>query len=108
MRAHAHLEPRGAPLRGVTRDRAREDLTRHTALRGRAAAARYDAFVEWPGAPPLVRRCANPDWLLFFYDASKTHRRRWCDMRVCGNLMKVRAFHRCQRQARVAPERLPK
>ena len=54
------------------------------------------------GTPSLVRRCANPDCRLFFYDTSKTHQRRWCDMRVCGNLMKVRAFHRRQRQAREA------
>jgi predicted RNA-binding Zn ribbon-like protein len=52
------------------------------------------------GRPSLVRRCANPACGLFFYDTSKTHRRRWCDMRVCGNLMKVRAFHRRRRAAR--------
>lgn len=56
------------------------------------------------GRPSLVRRCANPDCRLFFYDSSKTHRRRWCDMRVCGNLMKVRAFHRRRRDVRPARE----
>lgn len=60
------------------------------------------------GTPSLVRRCANPDCRLFFYNTSKTHRHRWCDMQVFGNLIKVRAFHRHQREARVAPERLPK
>jgi predicted RNA-binding Zn ribbon-like protein len=52
------------------------------------------------GTPSLVRRCANPDCRLFFYDTSKTHRRRWCDMRICGNRMKMQAFHRRQRAAR--------
>lgn len=56
------------------------------------------------GSLSLVRRCANPACGLFFYDTSKTHRRRWCDMRVCGNLMKVRAFHRRQREARDVAE----
>ena len=54
------------------------------------------------GSLSLVRRCANPACGLFFYDTSKTHRRRWCDMRVCGNRMKVRAFHRRRREAREA------
>jgi predicted RNA-binding Zn ribbon-like protein len=60
------------------------------------------------GRPSLVRRCANPACGLFFYDTSKTHRRRWCDMRICGNLMKVRAFHRRQREGRQATWRLRK
>jgi predicted RNA-binding Zn ribbon-like protein len=55
------------------------------------------------GTPSFVRRCANPGCGLFFYDTSKMHRRRWCDMRICGNLMKVRAFHRRRRE--VKPER---
>ncbi|MBF6571662.1 MAG: CGNR zinc finger domain-containing protein [Candidatus Binataceae bacterium] len=57
------------------------------------------------GTLSLVRRCANPACGLFFYDTSKTHRRRWCDMRICGNLMKVRAFHSRQRESRRAAVR---
>jgi predicted RNA-binding Zn ribbon-like protein len=37
---------------------------------------------EGPGAP--VRRCGNPRCVLYFYDASRTGRRRWCSMAVCG------------------------
>jgi predicted RNA-binding Zn ribbon-like protein len=39
----------------------------------------------------LLRRCNgwNCGWL--FLDLSRTRRRRWCDMRVCGNRAKVRA-----------------
>jgi predicted RNA-binding Zn ribbon-like protein len=40
----------------------------------------------------LVRRCGNPDCVLFFYDETRNHRRQWCAMRTCGNRMKVRAF----------------
>jgi len=46
----------------------------------------------------LVRRCGNPDCVLFFYDTTRNHRRQWCSMAACGNLMKVRAFRRRQRK----------
>jgi len=46
----------------------------------------------------LVRRCGNPDCVLFFYDATRNHRRQWCAMATCGNLMKVRAFRRRKRR----------
>jgi predicted RNA-binding Zn ribbon-like protein len=57
-----------------------------------AALARSAAelIVEGPHAP--IRRCANPSCRLFFYDDSRTHRRRWCSMAVCGNRHKVAAF----------------
>jgi predicted RNA-binding Zn ribbon-like protein len=49
----------------------------------------------------LVRKCENPPCLRYFYDLSKNHARRWCSMTVCGNRMKVAAFHRrAQRQRR--------
>lgn len=57
-----------------------------------AAVARSAAelLVEGPEAP--IRRCANPKCRLFFYDDSRTHRRRWCSMAVCGNRHKVASF----------------
>jgi predicted RNA-binding Zn ribbon-like protein len=57
-----------------------------------AAIARSAAelLVEGPEAP--IRRCANPKCRLFFYDDSRTHRRRWCSMAICGNRHKVAAF----------------
>lgn len=41
---------------------------------------------------PQLRECAaaNCGWL--FMDRSKSHRRRWCDMKVCGNRAKIRRF----------------
>ena len=47
----------------------------------------------------LVRACENPDCTLWFYDRTKSHRRRWCSMSVCGNRMKVAAFRARQREA---------
>jgi len=46
----------------------------------------------------LVRRCGNPDCVLYFYDTTRNHRRQWCAMATCGNLMKVRAFRRRHRR----------
>ena len=39
-----------------------------------------------------VRHCANPKCVLFFLDTSKSQRRRWCSMAVCGNRAKVAEF----------------
>jgi predicted RNA-binding Zn ribbon-like protein len=39
-----------------------------------------------------VRKCENPECILFFYDTSKNHTRRWCSMQMCGNRAKVAAF----------------
>jgi predicted RNA-binding Zn ribbon-like protein len=40
-----------------------------------------------------IRRCAGPACVLLFLDVSKSGRRRWCDMAVCGNRAKVAAHH---------------
>ncbi|SSW65759.1 hypothetical protein AVE30378_01756 [Achromobacter veterisilvae] len=40
----------------------------------------------------LVRQCEAHDCTLMFHDRTKSHRRRWCSMAVCGNRMKVAAF----------------
>jgi len=47
----------------------------------------------------MVRRCENPECTLWFYDRTKSHRRRWCTMAICGNRMKVAAFRARQREA---------
>lgn len=65
-----------------------------------AAIARSAAEIiaEGPSAP--LRVCANPACGLFFYDTSRTHRRRWCAMSRCGNRHKVAAFSRRHSSAR--------
>lgn len=47
-----------------------------------------------------VKRCANPACGLYFYDLARNRRRRWCNMKTCGNRMKSAAFRRRQRLAR--------
>ena len=46
-------------------------------------------------APSRLRTCANPGCRYLFIDRSPTGRRRWCDMRTCGNQAKV-ARHRAR------------
>ena len=59
-----------------------------------AAVARSAAEIIVEGARARVRICANPVCGLFFSDHSRTHRRRWCSMAVCGNRNKVASFAR--------------
>jgi predicted RNA-binding Zn ribbon-like protein len=47
----------------------------------------------------LILKCENPRCILYFYDTTKNHARRWCSMAVCGNRMKVAAHHRRRRRA---------
>lgn len=41
----------------------------------------------------LVRECASDRCSWMFVDRSRTHRRRWCDMKVCGNRAKARRHY---------------
>jgi predicted RNA-binding Zn ribbon-like protein len=59
-----------------------------------AAVARSAAEIIAEGPRARVRLCANPKCGLLFYDTSRTRRRRWCSMTVCGNRHKVAAFAR--------------
>jgi predicted RNA-binding Zn ribbon-like protein len=59
-----------------------------------AAVARSAAEIIVEGAQAHVRICANPLCGLFFSDHSRTRRRRWCSMAVCGNRNKVASFAR--------------
>jgi len=45
-------------------------------------------------APTLrqLRACEADTCRWLFLDTSKSHTRRWCDMKVCGNRMKARRF----------------
>jgi predicted RNA-binding Zn ribbon-like protein len=72
----------------------REPLAPPSALVPIARSA-AELVVEGRRAP--VRKCANPDCALYFYDASPAGKRRWCSMRACGNRMKVAAFARRNR-----------
>jgi predicted RNA-binding Zn ribbon-like protein len=57
-----------------------------------------ELVAEGQGAP--VRKCGNPECVLYFYDTSRTGQRRWCSMAVCGNRSKVAAFASRKRRGR--------
>ncbi|MGA6827310.1 CGNR zinc finger domain-containing protein [Nitrospira sp. NS4] len=50
------------------------------------------------GRLALVKKCENTECVLYFYDNTKNHSRRWCSMKGCGNRAKVAAFYQRQRQ----------
>jgi len=54
------------------------------------AAAEFLATADFE----LVRQCESDDCVLWFYDRTKSHRRRWCSAATCGNRHKVAAFRR--------------
>lgn len=48
----------------------------------------------------LVKQCEAPDCILMFHDQTKSRRRRWCSMALCGNRVKV-AAHRTRAQQKL-------
>ena len=44
--------------------------------------------------PARLRKFESPECVLYFYDATKNHSRRWCSMQACGNRHKAAAFYR--------------
>ncbi len=42
----------------------------------------------------LVKQCEHPDCILWFYDRTKSHKRRWCSMAQCGNRYKATQFRK--------------
>jgi predicted RNA-binding Zn ribbon-like protein len=59
------------------------------------------ASVDLLASPDLERvsRCEADDCWWLFLDASRTRRRRWCEMRSCGNRMKARRHRERRREA---------
>ncbi|MQY40642.1 hypothetical protein SRB17_86750 [Streptomyces sp. RB17] len=58
------------------------------ALLAPVAEAAASLFVD--GDPSLVRNCDSAPCTIWFYDRTRSHRRRWCAMSICGNREKVR------------------
>jgi len=68
---------------------------------GRVSAAIALSFASMlaEGDPTRIKICANPDCGWVLYDESHNRTRRWCDVRECGNLIKVRRFRERKRSA---------
>lgn len=61
-------------------------------LLGPVAEAVAQLLVE--GDATLVKQCEHPDCILWFYDRTKAHKRRWCSMALCGNRYKAAQFRK--------------
>jgi predicted RNA-binding Zn ribbon-like protein len=48
----------------------------------------------------LIRQCAGEKCVLWFYDRTKSHHRRFCSAALCGNRAKVSAYRARQRRRR--------
>ncbi|MGH7365797.1 MAG: CGNR zinc finger domain-containing protein [Candidatus Rokuibacteriota bacterium] len=111
LRARWVAEVNGALASGAGADRlVRQDAGWRLAfvpglvdpLRALAPIARATANLAAAGRGMEIRQCANPRCVLYFRDRSRTRRRRWCSMAVCGNRMKVAAHTRRHRRRRPA------
>lgn len=45
------------------------------------------------GEPDFLRKCERTECILYFYDTTKNHKRRWCSMAICGNRAKAAKFY---------------
>ena len=55
--------------------------------------ARAAADLLLSDEPRQLRMCAAEDCAWLFLDRTKNQRRRWCDMKVCGNRVKARRHY---------------
>jgi predicted RNA-binding Zn ribbon-like protein len=46
----------------------------------------------------LVKHCEDETCLMWFFDQTKSHHRRWCSMEICGNRHKVAAYRKRSRK----------
>ena len=67
-----------------------------------ATVVSYGQLVE-SGELQYVRRCANPHCTYMFHDETRARSRRWCDVRACGNVVKVRRYRSGAPRPRPAP-----
>jgi predicted RNA-binding Zn ribbon-like protein len=87
--ARSHLEINSVDTSAYAIHRIWEQQTPQQTLAPVAEAA---ADLLATGDFRLIRRCESESCVLWFYDRTRSHRRRWCSMASCGNRHKVAAF----------------
>jgi predicted RNA-binding Zn ribbon-like protein len=92
---HVELDGNGQP---VLRRVPRGDTV--ASLLGPVAEAVAQLLVD--GDFNLVRQCEHPECVLWFYDRTKAHKRRWCSMALCGNRYKAAQFRKKASQGAAA------
>jgi len=70
-----------------------------TAIEAEITASFARALAE--GEPSRIRFCGNPSCLWVYYDDTRNRSKRYCNDKLCGNLMKVRRF-RARKKAEAA------
>jgi predicted RNA-binding Zn ribbon-like protein len=70
-----------------------------------APVAESAAWLLEHGDRALLKRCENPQCILYFYDTTKNHSRRWCSMDGCGSRHKAAAYYRRRGRGAAAPAR---
>ena len=70
-------------------------------LLGSAAEAVAELLIEADFS--LVKQCEHPECVLWFYDRTRAHRRRWCSMALCGNRQKAARFRKRAAATGAAP-----
>lgn len=71
-----------------------------SALQLLAPVAESAAWLLEQGNLELLRRCENPNCVLYFYDTTRNGGRRWCSMSGCGGRAKAAAYYERQRTGR--------
>lgn len=84
-----HLERDSGGNLMLTRTACGEEVA---SLLGPVAEAVAQLLVE--GNFSLIKQCEHPDCILWFYDRTKAHKRRWCSMALCGNRYKAAQFRK--------------
>ena len=52
------------------------------------------------GNSAYLKKCESDECVLYFYDTTKNHTRRWCSMAGCGNRAKAAAFYRRRKETK--------
>ena len=84
-----HLAQGGDGKMTITRVSRGETVS---SMLGQVAEAVAQLLVD--GDATLVKQCEHPDCILWFYDRTKAHKRRWCSMATCGNRYKAAQFRK--------------
>jgi predicted RNA-binding Zn ribbon-like protein len=95
----SHVELRAGPKKSLRSER-RWRTEKAEGLLAPVAEAAADLLVN--GDFELVRKCEDRECVLWFYDRTKSHHRRWCSMASCGNRNKVAAFRQRKENAEAA------
>ena len=56
------------------------------------------------GNTSYLKKCESDQCQLYFYDATKNHRRRWCSTKSCGNRAKAATFYKRKKLLKSPPK----